>query len=579
MNALFEQIKVLHSQKLYSNITKVGEMIIKVTEHTTDVLMTHHKFRLYAYLGDSHYNMGNYRHAVIAYKAALTFKEACSAVKTPIKQQFDNLREPMPDIDIKYQLHLCLIKLKDFQQALTILQSVPTKQRKTKINMALGKLHQQLGNVCSAISAYNKVLKECPLAIEAAEGLLSLGVKGTEVNALMLEMVSINGLEWLSGWIRAHAHLYNHTEYPLAINTLKQLDDHTSLSNSNRLLVAIGRAYYYIGDRKNALIYLQRAHKSLPIMQDGLSTLAMCLYMEKQNRELEKLLPTTYTDEALLDPQLWVVFAFICYSNSNHSKAICLVEKACSFDPKNIETLLLHGMILTSMKKYTDAILQFRRANDIAPNLFDPHKGMVDCYISLHKMRSALTAASNCCKQMNNHPKALTLYASVLIKDQISFGKAKIVLEKALNVDEYYLPAVYMLAQIFEQEGNLNAAVALLHKQALDQPTCRLYQMLGDFSVKQNQTEKAFDYYYSALNLDPNNKRVMESLENMGKPCNTSTATSTDSAGPVLNGSLLDATFSGVNNVENESTPFNAGREEDTFMDSDHEGSGSDISI
>jgi len=46
---------------------------------------------------------------------------------------------------------------------------------------------------------YSSVLifKECPLAIEAAEGLLSLGVKGTEVNAMMLEMVGINGLEWL----------------------------------------------------------------------------------------------------------------------------------------------------------------------------------------------------------------------------------------------------------------------------------------------------------------------------------------------------------------------------------------------
>lgn len=81
----------------------------------------------------------------------------------------------------------------------------------------------------------------------------------------------------------------------------------------------------------------------------------------------------------------------------------------------------------------------------------------------------------------------------------MTLGKAKILLERALNVDEHYLPAIYMLAQIFEQEGNFSPAVALLHKQALDQPTCRLYQMLGELSVKQNQIEKAFDYYYSAL--------------------------------------------------------------------------------
>lgn len=120
-------------------------------------------------------------------------------------------------------------------------------------------------------------------------------------------------------------------------------------------------------------------------MQDGLCTLAMCLYMEKQNRELEKLLPATYTDESSIDSHMWIVLAFVCYSNGNCSKALCLAQKvfnvhlknilivqlkhvflkACSVDPKNIEALLLHGMILTSMKKYSDAILQFRKANDV----------------------------------------------------------------------------------------------------------------------------------------------------------------------------------------------------------------------
>lgn len=42
------------------------------------------------------------------------------------------------------------------------------------------------------------------------------------------------------------------------------------------------------------------------------------------------------------------------------------IFKACSVDQKNIEALLLHGMILTSMKKYSDAILQFRKANDVS---------------------------------------------------------------------------------------------------------------------------------------------------------------------------------------------------------------------
>lgn len=56
-------------------------------------------------------------------------------------------------------MHLCLVKLKDNKQALAVLQSIPSKQRKTKINMALAKLNHQMGNIVQAVSAYNKVLK------------------------------------------------------------------------------------------------------------------------------------------------------------------------------------------------------------------------------------------------------------------------------------------------------------------------------------------------------------------------------------------------------------------------------------
>jgi len=77
-------------------------MVLKVSEHTTDILSAPHKFRIYAYLGDSHYFLGNYRQAEAVYKSALSFKNACSVTKpslkhTPIKS-IDGLKDPMPDI-------------------------------------------------------------------------------------------------------------------------------------------------------------------------------------------------------------------------------------------------------------------------------------------------------------------------------------------------------------------------------------------------------------------------------------------------------------------------------------------------
>jgi len=52
---------------------------------------------------------------------------------------------------------------------------------------------------------------------------------------------------------------------------------------------------------------------------------------------------------------------------------------------------------------------------------------MVDSYIALHKMRNAVTAASNCCKQMNNHPKALTVSISFInLCDKYTFNLIKL---------------------------------------------------------------------------------------------------------------------------------------------------------
>lgn len=93
----------------------------------------------------------------------------------------------------------------------------------------------------------------------------------------------------------------------------------------------------------------------------------------------------------------------------------------------------------------------------------------------------------------------MQLYASVLTKDPVSVGKARNLLEKALVQDESYLPAVYLLAEIYEQEMNLDAAVTLLEKQVDAQPTCKLYQMLGDLWLRLHNEEKALDNYAVAL--------------------------------------------------------------------------------
>ena len=140
---------------------------------------------------------------------------------------------------------------------------------------------------------------------------------------------------------------------------------------------------------------------------------------------------------------------------------------------------------------------------------------MIDCYLGLGRQREAVTVATAACKQLNNSPRALTLYATVLMKEPLSVARAKNLLEKASTGPGGYLPAVYMLADLLDREGNAERAVEILRIQLQHHSTCQLHQMLADLLAKNNEEEKAMEHYSIALSLDPKNEVALHGLQKM----------------------------------------------------------------
>lgn len=103
---------------------------------------------------------------------------------------------PFVFLDIRYQMHICHISLKQPVQALLVLQGIPAKLRSVKVNMALGKLYVMNGLERPAISAFKEVLRECPLALEAIQSLIKLGIRYTELLRLIFNGTPPNQLEW-----------------------------------------------------------------------------------------------------------------------------------------------------------------------------------------------------------------------------------------------------------------------------------------------------------------------------------------------------------------------------------------------
>lgn len=135
--------------------------------------------------------------------------------------------------------------------------------------MALAKMFEEQGSERSAITSYKEVLRECPFALEAAEGLLGLGVKGVEVHSLLVgNAANLPILDWLNGWIKARAHSHNR-EYNQAISTLRALDEANVFKDNFALIFTMAECHYYAGDDKNALICMRRARNIEPDVSTG----------------------------------------------------------------------------------------------------------------------------------------------------------------------------------------------------------------------------------------------------------------------------------------------------------------------
>lgn len=313
-------------------------------------------------------------------------------------------------------------------------------------------------------------------------------------------------------------------EYVVAMNKFKALEDKPLLRNNLHLLITIGLCQHYNGNYSAAMSTLLRVHKLEPTNLRGMDVLASLLAKERKHKELEQLATKlmSVTEDA---PEPWIATGYHCYAAKKGTRAVYFAHRACMLQHRHVEALLLKGNVLLSMKKLQDSMNHFREAVAIAPYRYETHKGLVDCYLEQARHREAVSVATQACKALNNSPRGLTLYATVLIKDplQLSTTKAKPLVEKALAADPNHLPAVYLLAKILEQEMNLEKAIDLLRKQLANHSTCKLHLMLADLLSKTHDEEKAMDHYAIALNLNPRNLPAQEGLQKLEQATDTIT--------------------------------------------------------
>lgn len=86
-----------------------------------------------------------------------------------------------------------------------------------------------------------------------------------------------------------------------------------------------------------------------------------------------------------------------------------------------------------------------------------------------------------------------------MLTDPVMKSKAKPFLQKALDLNKNYLPAVLLLVDMLREEDDTTGALKLLKRMIDVQPSTNLYTILGDICNSERDTAQALHYYTQAI--------------------------------------------------------------------------------
>lgn len=518
---MIDHVRDMAAAGLHSNVRLLSSLLLTMSNNNPELFSPSQKYQLLVYHADSLFHDKEYRNAVSKYTMALQQKKALSKTSKVRPSTGNSASTPQSqclpsEIEVKYKMAECYTMLKLDKDAIAILDGIPSRQRTPKINMMLANLYKKAGQERPSVTSYKEVLRQCPLALDAILGLLSLSVKGAEVASMTMNVIqTVPNLDWLSVWIKAYA--FVHTgDNSRAINTICSLEKKSLLRDNVDLLGSLADLYFRAGDSKNSVLKFEQAQMLDPYLIKGMDVYGYLLAREGRLEDVENLGCRLFNiSDQHAEP--WVVSGCHSFYSKRYSRALYLGAKAIQLNSNSVQALLLKGAALRNMGRVQEAIIHFREAIRLAPCRLDCYEGLIECYLASNSIREAMVMANNVYKTLGANAQTLTLLATVCLEDPVTQEKAKTLLDKALAQRPDYVKAVVKKAELLSREQKYEDGIALLRNALANQSDCVLHRILGDFLVAVNEYQEAMDQYSIALSLDPNDQKSLEGMQKMEK--------------------------------------------------------------
>ncbi|XP_045441545.1 anaphase-promoting complex subunit 7 isoform X2 [Pipistrellus kuhlii] len=381
MNVI-DHVRDMAAAGLHSNVRLLSSLLLTMSTNNPELFSPSQKYQLLVYHADSLFHDKEYRNAVSKYTMALQQKKALSKTSKVRPSTGNSTSTPQSqclpsEIEVKYKMAECYTMLKQDKDAIAILDGIPSRQRTPKINMMLANLYKKAGQERPSVTSYKEVLRQCPLALDAILGLLSLSVKGAEVASMTMNVIqTVPNLDWLSVWIKAYA--FVHTgDNSRAINTIwchsfysKRYSRALYLgakaiqlnSNSVQALLLKGAALRNMGRVQEAIIHFREAIRLAPCRLDCYEGLIECYLASNSIREAMVMANNVYKTLGA-NAQTLTLLATVCLEDPvTQEKAKTLLDKALNQRPDYIKAVVKKAELLSREQKYEDGIALLRNA-------------------------------------------------------------------------------------------------------------------------------------------------------------------------------------------------------------------------
>jgi len=226
---------------------------------------------------------------------------------------------------------------------------------------------------------------------------------------------------------------------------------------------------------------------------------------------------TLWTYTLQRNPEAWPAYNVLGYAllqKGRMDEAITQFQKAAEIAPNEVEAYNYLGLAFAQKGQMDEAITQFQKAVEIVPNYVDAHNNLGNALLKKGQVDEAIVQCQKALEINPNFAEArINLGNALLQKGQVDDAIAQF--QKALKIKPDYDIADYNLGNALVQKGQVDEAMVQYQKALeIDPNYADAHCNLGNALFQKGRVDEAMAQFQKAVEINPNNVDARYNLGN-----------------------------------------------------------------